>query len=222
MINIDIKDKQSLSKKIVAIVANGEAVNSSFALEALKASSPVIAADGGAAICREMGVIPDLIIGDCDSLRPEWKEYSPQVKIIPVADQDSTDMEKALNFTRSLAPDRVRIFSAFGKRMDHTPANMLFLGQFNKDIPVEIYDNQGIMTILNPGKHEIKFKKGQPVSFFSFAPIKNLFLKGFLYPLQGQSYDPYFVGISNVCEKIPCQVSFDSGILFMYEILSES
>ena len=101
-------------------------------------------------------------------------------------------------------------------------ANLLFLAELNQTIPVKIYDNHGMMTILNPGKHDLAMERGRLVSFFSYGPVNHLTLAGFRYPLSRESYTNYFVGISNVCESNRVGVQFDSGILFMYEVLIES
>ena len=211
-----------MSKKIIAIIANGRALESNLAREAVRSATVIIAADGGALSCKETGIKPDFIIGDFDSISRDLLEHYNDVEIIHLEDQYSTDMEKALNFATSLAPDRLVVLSAFGKRVDHTSANLFFLAQYNEKIPVTIYDNFGRMSILKEGKHQLDYAPGTAVSFFSPYPVKNLSLQGFRYNLQNQNFKPYFVGISNVCEKEDCLIEFESGRIFSYEILKES
>lgn len=207
-----------LRETIIAIIANGEVTRSAAAMDAVKSANVIIAVDGGAENCYITGITPDFILGDFDSITDETREHFPTVKFIHLADQDSTDMEKALSFARSYTPGRLIVLSALGRRMDHSSANLMFLAEFNTSVPVEIYDNHGKMTILNPGVHRILGRTNRIISFFSIRPLVNLTLRGFRYPLHNNSYDPFFVGISNVCESEECEVSFDQGILFMYEI----
>lgn len=211
-----------MSEQIVAIVANGEVVKASIARPVLQSARIIIAADGGALTCQEAGVAPHYIIGDGDSLTDELKAYFPGAEWVKRSDQYSTDLEKAIVFARSLSPSAIMVLSVLGKRSDHSAANLLFLAELNQTIPVKIYDNYGLMTILNPGKHDLVMERGRLVSFFSYGSVKHLTLKGFRYPLSRESYPNYFVGISNVCESNRVAVQFDSGILFMYEVLMES
>ena len=211
-----------MSEKIIAIVANGRPLESKLAVQAVKSASVIIAVDGGAISCKECRIKPDFIIGDFDSISRKTLEHFQDVEVIHIDDQYSTDMEKALNFATSLKPDRLIILSAFGKRMDHTIANLLFLTRYNETIPVEIYDNYGRMTILKEGKHILHHKPGTLISFFSPYPVKNLTLHGFRYNLQNQDYDPYFVGMSNVCEQDECVIEFKTGRIFSYLVLKEN
>ncbi|HES59499.1 MAG TPA: thiamine diphosphokinase, partial [Caldithrix sp.] len=177
-----------MSEKIIAIVANGRPLESRLAVQAIKSASVIIAADGGAIACKKSGIKPDFIIGDFDSISRDTLNHFKDAEVIHIQDQYSTDMEKALHFATSLKPDRLIVLSAFGKRMDHTSANLLFLTEYNEKIPVEIYDNHGCMTILKEGKHKFNYKPGTLISFFSPYPVKNLTLKGFRYNLQHRNY----------------------------------
>jgi thiamine pyrophosphokinase len=206
----------------VAIIANGRALESDLARKAVISASIIIAADGGALSCKESEIRPDFIIGDFDSVSRELLEHFHDVEVIHLEDQYSTDMEKALNFATSLSPDRLIVLSAFGKRMDHTGANLLFLTEYNEQIPVTIYDNYGCMRILKAGEHILNYPPGTIISFFSPYPVKNLTLKGFRYNLENQNNDLYFVGISNVCEQTKNFIKFDSGPVFLYQVLKEN
>ena len=156
-----------MSEKIVAIIANGRALESDLAREVVKSASIIIAADGGALSCKESDIRPDFIIGDFDSVSRELLEHFHDVEVIHLEDQYSTDMEKALNFATSLSPNRLIVLSAFGKRMDHTGANLLFLTEYNEQVPVTIYDNFGCMRILEAGIHKLNYPPGTIISFFS-------------------------------------------------------
>ncbi len=208
-------------KRIVAIVANGELLNQQLSDVFFDSVDLIIAADGGAAMCKACNIEPHYIIGDLDSVDKETLQHFSSAEIIRITEQDSTDMEKALQFARKFNPGKLRVLSAIGRRSDHSTANLMFLKDFNETIPVEIFDNYGILRILEPGRHVIEHAARKTVSFFSIQPVSNLTLHGFRYPLSKKSYHPYFVGISNVIEQNNCFVEFDSGTLFFYELLSE-
>ncbi|NOX89589.1 MAG: thiamine diphosphokinase [Calditrichaeota bacterium] len=205
-------------EKIVAIVLNGEGLHKRRLKQALRDVSAVIAADGGANYCRKNNVIPDYIIGDLDSISIDHTQISPETELIRIDDQYSTDLEKALKLADTLKPDRLRLLNATGKRSDHAVANILFLARKSERIPVEVFDNYGVIHFLNPGRHQFYFKTGKLISLTSFTSVKNLSLKGFKYSLSNEHFNDFFVGISNVVVQEPCEIAFDSGILMMYEV----
>lgn len=207
--------------KIIAIIANGEIIESQLIKTILSDVSVIIAADGGAVNCRILGIKPDYIIGDLDSVTPELRRHFSGTKIINRPDQNYTDMQKAIRFALTLSPRRLKILSAFGKRADHTIGNMLIFQEYWESVPIEIYDNYGKMQILNAGKHVIKGETGKTVSILSMTQVTNLTLKGFRYTISNRNFNPSFIGVSNVYESENCQIEFDSGKLFLYEVLKK-
>ncbi len=65
------------------------------ALSPLLGHFPLIAADSGADTATTMGVMPDHIIGDFDSIG-DMAQFPPD-RLIHMAEQDSTDLEKTLS-----------------------------------------------------------------------------------------------------------------------------
>jgi len=95
-----------------------------------------IAADSGADHLLDSGVLPQLVVGDFDSISPQARrKFAPQ--LVHVAEQDSTDLEKALS--RAQAP--VIIGAGFlGGRIDHSFAAFSVLAK-NPDIPLILLSN---------------------------------------------------------------------------------
>ncbi|NQV18608.1 MAG: thiamine diphosphokinase [Armatimonadetes bacterium] len=213
------------TEKIVVIIANGDTLKQKLK-NCISEEDAIIAVDGGVINCQIVNIIPDFIVGDLDSIRFDLKKYFPAAEIIHNPDQETTDMEKALNLAISLHPKKINVFSAFGKRTDHTIGNILIFHKMiklilDKSIELEIFDNFGKMRVLNSGTHEIKGEIGSTVSLFSIDPIQNLTLKGFRYNLKNQDFPNNFLGISNVYESEICEINFDSGILFLYDVFSD-
>lgn len=81
----------------------------------------IIAADAGYAACREVGIAPDLIVGDFDSLGAAPEEEN--VVLLPV-EKDDTDTAHAAELAYEKGYRRFVIFGALGgSRMDHSFAN---------------------------------------------------------------------------------------------------
>ena len=205
-----------MEKNIIAIIADGEKVQNIG--EILKDTDIIIAADGGANLCRSQKIKPDYIIGDLDSITYENVEFFSDSKFIEITEQDQTDMQKALRFALSLNPTKIIIISAFGKRTDHILGNILIFQNYDESIPLEVYDNFGGMSFYSPGKYELKLQLGQTISFFSITPIKDLSLLGFKYPVNNANYSRNFIGVSNIVNNQKCTIEFQKGKLISYII----
>ena len=202
----------------IAIILNGEGLREQQLRSVVDQAEIIIAADGGANYCVQHNIHPHYIIGDLDSIHVAHEKLLPDSEVIRVDDQYSTDLEKAMKLAETLHGDRWLILNATGKRTDHTLANILFLAQKSKEIDLQIIDNYGRLRFLWPGQHTLQLSAGLTVSFLALQAIRNLTLQGFQYPLSQQNFEPFFVGISNVVTQNPCTVSFDAGLLLMYEV----
>jgi len=84
------------------IFANGEYCQEVNEIN-LAADDLVIAADGGSGHCQNLGIIPNLLIGDLDStsqdLIQEWENAGVLIIRHP-AQKDQTDLELALSMPR--------------------------------------------------------------------------------------------------------------------------
>ena len=128
-----------------------------------------------------VGIPPDVIIGDGDSLSPEYKElFSPIVH--QIADQETNDQTKAVHFLQKKGFRRIAIVGATGKREDHTLGNISLLIDYMKDgIEVRTITDYGMFI---PAKDTQAFAShpGQQVSIFNFG-AKGLQGEGLVYPL---------------------------------------
>ena len=88
-------------------------------LRSLAALRPVVAADGGADIALDAGIMPRLVIGDLDSILDP--ERFPKENLCFIPDQNSTDLEKTLNLVK--APLFLGL-GFLGRRLDHSLASM--------------------------------------------------------------------------------------------------
>lgn len=207
-----------MDRKIAAVIANGEPVPGAVLGSYTRDADVIIAADGGVSNCIAGGIIPNVIVGDFDSITIDPAREVPAAEIEHITDQDSTDLEKAITIARRYEPTTIRFFSVLGLRADHTMANMIIVQDFDPEIQVEVYDTHGRMIRLQAGSHILETEKGKTVSLFSLHAVKNLTLEGFRYPLTNYSDGPSFFGISNVYEEETCRISLESGSILLYEL----
>lgn len=205
-----------MKKPVIAIVANGEPPSKALIEKYLPEADLVIAADGGANICKELQVKPNYIVGDLDSITEETRQYFSDTTIMPMVDQNFSDLQKTIAFALTHDPQRLIILAAFGKRADHTFSNLLVAAGLDTDVPIEILDNWGRLTWLKAGKHTVNGTPGHAVSLFSIHPLQKLTLSGFKFNLENTDYKMTFNGTSNQFESDTAEIAFTGGPLFVY------
>ena len=84
----------------------------------------VIAADGGYLACKRRGIVPDLLLGDFDSM--EEPADFPKVLRLPV-EKDDTDTFLAAKYALERGCRAFHIYGGTGGRLDHTLANLQLL-----------------------------------------------------------------------------------------------
>ena len=87
--------------------------------------SKLICADGGSNSALKMKLVPDVIIGDLDSISSEaLKEFKSVSKIIRLKRQNDTDVEKCLKYAIKNKFEEALLLGATGNRLDHTFCNL--------------------------------------------------------------------------------------------------
>ena len=114
----------------ILIFANGQISNIDWIRPFIKDGAVIIAADGGAKHVAKLGIEPDIVIGDFDSIPPELTDQlaSNGTTFIPHSDQkDETDLELALLHAVNHYQENIKIFGSLGGRLDHTLSNIFLL-----------------------------------------------------------------------------------------------
>ncbi|MBQ4595459.1 MAG: thiamine diphosphokinase [Firmicutes bacterium] len=88
----------------------------------------IICLDGGWDIASGENILPDLIMGDMDSLMGELPENVPIERFKP--EKDYSDLELALKKAAQLNAVNVTVIGGIGGRLDHTIANIQLLSQY--------------------------------------------------------------------------------------------
>src|ERR1044071_9172934 len=114
----------------ILILANGELPDSNTARSLIRNGDYIICADGGTRHALELGVKPNLIIGDLDSAEPralqKFRDDGVEIERYP-RDKNETDLELAINRAAELNPKQIIIIAALGGRLDQTLANISLL-----------------------------------------------------------------------------------------------
>ncbi len=185
----------------------------------------IIAADGGLHHCRSLGITPDVVIGDIDSLTGDDIKglQIAGVEIIRYpAKKDQTDLELALKLAIDRGADEIVVFGAMGGRWDMSIANLLLPAEQNlSNATIRIMDGRHEIMLLRAGK-EITFhgKKGDILSLIPLGrDTLGITTIGLEYPLKddilklGSSR-----GISNVFIENSATVFLKHGLLLCVHI----
>ena len=111
------------------MIANGEYPTRKEVLEIINAAPLTVCCDGAADDFIARGGVPDIIIGDMDSLSDENKARYSDI-IIHNPDQETNDQTKAVQYLLSRGITRIAIVGATGRREDHTIANIALTAEY--------------------------------------------------------------------------------------------
>lgn len=208
--------------KPIILIANGDLQDDKwldFALE--KDAEAIIGVDGGVNYLLARDIIPDIVIGDLDSISKEHIQLleSNWVNIFRFRqEKDETDLELALLYvadqpTWSESP--LHVYAALGGRLDHEIANLLLLTHpklINRKIQ---YLSPFQTTFLIAGKAEIHGRAGDTISLIPLrgdAEIK--MTENLKWPLINSTlkFGPAR-GVSNEMTASNCRVAIESGIV---------
>lgn len=173
-----------IQKYKCVIVANGLFPTRPEVLEKLEEAEFVIACDG-AILNLEGHRVPDVIVGDLDSVSDEVRQrYSD--RIFQVTEQETNDLTKAVHYARENGFREILILGATGLREDHTLGNISLLleyvGEFDR---VEMLSDYGLFTPL-VRTTTLKSYPGQQISLFSLYPHGAISVRGLRYPIENR------------------------------------
>jgi thiamine pyrophosphokinase len=229
--------KENEESKLITAIVSGGTVDEAFASGFLDTLQPdrIIAADRGYYYLKKMGITPDHIVGDFDSLpQGECLPDDPAIEIRRFRpEKDDTDTGIAASLAAALGSDEVYFLGATGTRVDHLLANIALLSVLaEKGITGHIVDAHNKISLLTcsgedreqpqPVRFTLERSRqfGKYVSFAPFGgPVVGLTLSGFKYPLQNRTIVPKETQlvVSNEIADDRAVVSFIRGSLLMTE-----
>lgn len=155
----------------------------------------MVCADGGARHARALGLIPDVIVGDMDSLpRPAPRAWKKTAYLCDF-DENRSDLDKALDFLESSGIAKVWIAGALGGGLDHELVNLAALESHQGKLEL-IVTGGGTARLLGPGRHALGLKRGGRFSLLA-APRAVATLAGARYGLRREALTRGSRGLGN-------------------------
>ncbi|MBQ6987174.1 MAG: thiamine diphosphokinase [Oscillibacter sp.] len=180
----------------------------------------LIAADAGYLLCQKIGLRPDLLIGDFDSMpAPPDAPSIPHVERVPVM-KDDTDTMLALKAGLSRNCDEFHIYGGTGgRRMDHTFANLQGLLYLRRHKARGfLYGRDFVWTAIENETFEVAqtVPDGLLSVFALSGRVRGVTIAGVRYPLGGAELAPDFpLGVSNHITDARASVSVENGALLL-------
>ena len=184
----------------------------------------IIAADGGGAYTKEIGIVPNLLLGDFDTLEEEvlleYQQQGVELMTFP-PEKDYTDTHLALQTALLKQPEEILILGGTGTRLDHTLANIgLLMLAVQAGIKAELLDSNNRIRMIDK-KITMKRKDffGKYISLIPYTEqVTGIELEGFKYPLHnGRLTIGISQGISNELIEEEGTISIESGLLLVIE-----
>jgi thiamine pyrophosphokinase len=208
----------AMSGKRLWIFVNGELNDLQRLRKILQPDDVYFAADGGYRYLEQLGLVPERVVGDLDSLTAEQvKKLENQgitIERYPV-EKDETDLELALKRSVAEGFKIIRIAGALGGRFDQSLGNLYLLAKHEfSNLDLRLEDGiEEVFLIREKG-----LITGSPGDTISLLPLgrnaSGITTHGLQYPLKGEElFFDQSRGISNVMLTDQASVFLEGGTL---------
>lgn len=214
----------------IIIFANGNLPDPQKARALLRPDDFILCADGGARHALALGLTPNLIIGDMDSLpstlnlEPSTFHLQPSTFIRFPADKNETDLELAVAHALTLNPKAILILAALGGRMDQTLANIALLSNLQlATFNIKLTDGvEEIFFCRN--QVQVEGRSGDIVSLIPWGgEVTGVFTENLRWHLHHETlYPDKTRGISNEMTADVATVSIKSGLLLVVHSICDA
>lgn len=156
----------------------------------------LICTDGAVLTLQDLELTPDIIIGDMDSISEGIQNATvnalqmrfPKSKIELIVDQETTDFEKALIYSKENHYQRVLCLGTLGKSADHSFHNLVLLNRYSQSLDLMLLHTFGSSkqwVFSLPSQISIYTQKECLISFFPL-PEATLTTQGLKWELNGE------------------------------------
>ena len=205
------------------VVAHGDVADTDRA--ALKGADLIVAADGGALALERWSVLPQVVVGDLDSLSRAGADAlaAKGVRVFRHPEEkDESDLELALEYAVGAGADDITLLGLFGgARLEYTLANALLLADPR-------YRGRTLVAVAGPVRvraiegGETAVLTGKVGDMVTLLPVggdaAGVRTAGLRYPLGAETLRfGRSRGVSNVVDARPASVTIERGTLLVIE-----
>lgn len=216
------KISSSMGEGVALLLIGGEGPRRALLEPVLSTVACTVAADSGFDLALELGLEPDLLVGDLDSIaRTAELERFPRERIRQYStDKDETDAEIGLRLLGEMGFGRVIIGGGGGGRLDHLLA---LVNLFERGNPPQAWYTSKEHIQLVEGELVVIGCKGQTVSFFPLgAGARGMSSRGLKWPLDGLQWSRGDMGVSNLFSEDNAAIFVREGRLLMVRTIGDA
>lgn len=184
-----------LSRYSTIIVGNGEVPQGEIPMLFLQHARFIVCCDGALEKLLKIGMKPDVVIGDCDSISEDRRQQFKDI-IIEDKDQECNDLQKALKYCLRQQFGPIAILGASGLRDDHQLANLSILNMYAERMDLIMVSNYGLFSFISEDT-TFASTPGQEVSVFSFDGQALFSFSGLQYPVHNRRFAQLWEGSLN-------------------------
>ena len=206
-----------MQAKKVLIAANGTWPNQAIWKPLVDCSDIVIACDGAIVQLLQNDIIPDFIVGDLDSIPQQMIVSQIEqlgIAVIPMLDQDSNDLAKALDYCNNLGATKIDVVGIEGGRLDHQIGAYFSLCEQESNAILHL-DNWTARLAPSEGLVLNSIEKGKNISLFAIGTVKGVTLSGVKWVLNNEELLPGTNGLHNESIGGEIQLSHLGGHLLL-------
>jgi thiamine pyrophosphokinase len=176
-------------------------VNGTLSLEAepllrraVEASDLVVGVDGGTYHLLRLGLLPQIVTGDFDSLAANDREHlaGQGVHLYHTPDQDFTDLDKATFAAINVfGATQIHVFAATGGRLDHIYSVLSTVIKYGRIVDIRLVDEFG-ETFLVPESLVLTGADlpGRTLSLLALGTVEGITTVGVRWPLDNETLAP--------------------------------
>ena len=178
-----------------AIVANGEVPSSELSIRLLRKVKRIICCDGALQKLLSINIIPDVIVGDGDSMdREELSRHN--IPYHADRSEEYNDLQKALKYCIAKGYDNIVLMGCGGLREDHFIANLSILVMYSEKMRLAMLTEHGVFNVMR-GTSMFRSVPGMQVSVFPSNLHTKLSFSGLKYPVNNRSFNWLWEGSLN-------------------------
>ncbi len=207
------------------ILTGGTVADAQWLAGMLAQADRLICVDSGAEHAAALGFVPQVIVGDMDSIdRSVLADFRRQGVDIKEYPTEKNDTDTALGLAAALAdaPNEVVILGATGTRFDHTLANVHLLRvALEHQVLARIINEHNEISLVAPQQPGVV--EGLPGDVFSLLPLTErvigVCVQGARWPLQDAVFtigNPY--GVSNRLAGAIANITIASGLMLLIKV----
>jgi len=184
-----------MTERFVLVLLNGELREPASVRALARKAAVLVCADGGARHAKTLGLVPDAVVGDMDSVPRSLPRSWNGVPFISDLDEARGDLDKTLDFVEALGAKKVWIAGALGGGLDHELVNLAALERRGARLDVGVVGG-GTARLLGPGRHVLGLRRGERFSLLA-APRARATLTGARYGLRAETLTRGSRGLGN-------------------------